>query len=206
MTDSTSDTIDTIDTGLSRRRFLLRAGAAGAVAWTAPSVVGLDARALATQGSGCPPVFRDTIQSETPHLDERTVAGGFAVQGSVDVVGGSLYGELVPPGYTNGIDLDGTASATTVLSTPMIAPGSYRVSVTLSGDRRNDNDNSAEVVLGIGGTTRSLASAEGPETVTFDVTLAAPDELTITHTSGSADSMGMILLAASVTPLDCTTV
>jgi hypothetical protein len=202
MTDST---IDTSDTGLSRRRFLLRASAAGAVAWTAPSVVGLDARAIAA-GSACPPVFQDSIQAETPRLDEQIAAGGFSVtQGSVDVVGGSLFGSLVPPGYTNGIDLDGTASATTILSSPVVPAGSYRVEVTLSGDRRGDNDNSATVTLGIGGATRTLTSAEGPETVSFDVTLIAPDDLTISHTSGAVgDNIGMLLLAARVTPLNCT--
>jgi hypothetical protein len=191
--------------GGSRRQFLAKAAAAGAVVWVAPTIVGLDARAFAAQGSGCPPVFKDSIQTETPGGPTSGPVGGFTVtEGNVDVVGPGFFPELVPAGYTNGVDLDGSASATTVLTSPLIGAGSYTVSVTLSGDRRNNSNNEASVTLGLGNQTRSLTSDQGPETVTFDVTLVAPDALVISHDSGDLDYIGMILLAATVTPKDCT--
>src|SRR6478735_1694608 len=119
--------------GGSRRQFLAKAAAAGAVVWVAPTIVGLDARALATQGSGCPPVFKDSIQSEQPRGPITGSAGGFTITtGNVDVVGPGFFPELVPAGYTNGIDLDGSASQATVLTSPLIGIGTYVVTVVLS--------------------------------------------------------------------------
>jgi hypothetical protein len=204
MTIETPD-VEAEPTGNSRRQFLAKAGVAGALVWAAPTIVGLDSRAMAAVGSGCPPVFKDSIQSETPGGPTTGPVGGFTVSiGNVDVVGPGFFSELVPAGYTNGVDLDGSASQNTVLTSPLIGTGTYVVSVTLSGDRRGDGGNMATATLGLGNVSRSLASDEGPETVTFEVTLTVPSALTISHDSGTADYQGMILLAASVTPKDCT--
>jgi len=194
--------IEAASSGGSRRQFLARATAATGLVWVTPTATTLD-RAFAA-GSGCPPVFSDSIQSEQPRGRIAETVGGFTItSGNVDVVGPGFFPELVPTGYTNGVDLDGESSAGSVLTSPLIGAGTYIVRATLSGDRKDNSNNQATVVLGLGSETRSLTSDQGPETVTFEATLATPSALTITHDSGAPDNFGMLLLSATVTPKDC---
>jgi hypothetical protein len=194
---------------VSRRRFIAGTGAATAAVWAAPTITGLGPSALAQGGSPCPPEFQDSIQSEQGRgpIPTGSVVGGLTiVAGNIDVVGGSFVPELVPSGYQRAIDLDGSASTSTTLRTPSVPAGSYKVFVTLAGDRRNNNNNSVTVTMAIGGLadTQVLTSSQGPTTFDYDVTLAAPDALTIEHNSGAPDFRGMLLLAVVITPTDCT--
>jgi hypothetical protein len=153
-------------------------------------------------------MWSDRIQFWPPLEDQRGAVAGFVVtSGTVDVVP-----VMALPGldsWRNGIDLDGgaadpSASPHTVLSSPAVPPGRYRVEVTLAGDRHGDSDTTVRLTMGSLDRSVSLASPEGPIVVSAVVTVSTLTPLVVHHTSGVADDgRKMLLLAAMITPEEC---
>jgi PEP-CTERM motif-containing protein len=123
--------------------------------------------------------------------------GAFTVTaGSVDVVGGALYGSLcVAPESGNCVDLDGTTNAAGTISsgTLTLAPGTYTLSFDLIGSQRGATDSTTVTLGSLYDQTFVLASGDdttGIVSDTFTVTSTTDAQLIFTsNTPGNAGSL-----------------
>jgi PEP-CTERM motif len=94
--------------------------------------------------------FTENFDSLTPTLNATNLGAFTVTSGSVDVVGGSLYGYLcVPPESGNCVDLDGSTYVAGQISSASLTlvPGAYAFSFDLIGSQRGV-DTSTTVTLG----------------------------------------------------------
>lgn len=92
----------------------------------------------------------ENFDALTPALNATNIGAFTVTGGSVDVVGGSLYGYLcVIPTSGNCVDLDGSTGAAGQISSAnlTLGPGVYNLSFDLIGSQRG-NTTSTTVTLG----------------------------------------------------------
>jgi hypothetical protein len=148
-----------------------------------------------------PVVSRADILSEnfnelTPALNSTSVGAFTVTAGSVDVVGGALYGSLcVAPESGNCVDLDGTTNAAGAISsnTLTLAPGTYTLSFDLIGSQRGATDSTTVTLGSLYDQTFVLTSGDdttGIVSDTFTVTSTTDAQLIFTsNTPGNAGSL-----------------
>jgi hypothetical protein len=146
-----------------------------------------------------PAVSRADILSEnfdelTPALNASSPVGVFTVTaGSVDVVGGGLFGGLcAAPESGNCVDLDGSSSAAGQLtSAPLtLTPGTYTLSFDLIGSQRGVTDSTTVTLGSLYDQTFVLASGDdtdGIVSATFTVASTTVAPLVFTSNDGPSD-------------------
>jgi hypothetical protein len=146
-----------------------------------------------------PAVSRADILSEnfdelTPALNASSPVGVFTVTaGTVDVVGGGLYGSLcAAPESGNCVDLDGSSSAAGQLtSAPLtLTPGTYTLSFDLIGSQRGVTDSTTVTLGSLYDETFVLASGDdtdGIVSATFTVASTTVAPLVFTSNDGASD-------------------
>jgi hypothetical protein len=199
------------DASWDRRRFLKASAGGAAVAWTAPTVLGLDARAFAVGSDpDCMRRFFDNFDQEPDVELAVTSLTNFTINtaagSNVDVVVNHSYEIHLTGAPGKFIDLDGTDMTTpiTVLTTKRaFCPGNYLVSIDYAGSHRGESDNSFTATLGSGSSGLLTPGANDELTTTFNATVTNPsgEKLVISHDSVTADNIGVLLLSVSVTPV-----
>jgi hypothetical protein len=146
-----------------------------------------------------PAVSRADILSEnfdelTPALNASSPVGVFTVTaGTVDVVGGGLYGSLcAAPESGNCVDLDGSSSAAGQLtSAPLtLTPGTYTLSFDLIGSQRGVTDSTTVTLGSLYDETFVLASGDdtdGIVSATLTVTSTTVAPMVFTSNDGASD-------------------
>jgi len=148
--------------------------------------------------------------NELPTSLNATNLGAFTVTGgSVDVVGGSLYGFLcVTPTSGNCVDLDGTTNAAGQISSAnlTLTPGVYNLSFDLIGSQRG-NTTSTTVTLGsLFNQTFILSSGNdtsGIVNATF--TVGSTTIMPLVFTSNTPGNAGALLDNVSLQPVTVAT-
>lgn len=203
--------------GFDRRRFIKGAGAGVAIAWTAPIITGMNARAFAAGSpTACLDQFSDNFDGEGsagafgPGYDTVTTLLNFNVTGgNIDIIGSGPFGGGFDffPGNGYYLDLSGTNSGggsesgiSILTSKQTFCRGSYRVTIRYAGDQRNNGNNSFVATLGDGSTGVLAPVPSSPIlTASFNGDIpAGGGNLVITHNSGGADNQGVLLLEVTV--------
>jgi hypothetical protein len=200
MTDHTEATEANEAPGWDRRRFIKASAGGAALVWAAPTITGLNARAMAAPGSDPDCVaFFTNFDEATPGLSETgTIATGVTVtQGNIDIIpSGGQYDFI--PGNGLYLDLDGTSSPVPPqIQVNSVPAGTYSVDIYYAGSRRDD-PNSATVTYGSLNGLISLPAGAGPVHQTFNgVTVTASDKLTITQVE-NPDNQGLLILSIKI--------
>lgn len=141
----------------------------------------------------------------TPALNATDVGAFTVTSGSVDVVGGGLFGSLcVAPESGNCVDLNGSTSTAGQISTAdlTLAPGTYTLTFDLIGDQRG-SPASATVTLGsLYDQTFVLASDDVTSgivstTINVGTTTVAP----LIFSSNQNSNVGLLLDNVSLIPV-----
>lgn len=141
----------------------------------------------------------------TPTLNATNVGAFTVTSGSVDVVGGGLFGSLcVAPESGNCVDLNGTTGTAGQISSAdlTLTPGTYTLTFDLIGDQRG-SPASATVTLGsLYDQTFLLASDDVTTgivstTITVGTTTVAP----LIFTSNQNSNVGLLLDNVSLAPV-----
>ena len=141
-------------------------------------------------------VINENFDSLTPALNAANPIGAFMVtSGTVDVVGGGLFGFLcVLPTSGNCVDLDGSTAGQISSAGLILAPGTYMLSFDLIGSQRGV-DTSTTVTLGsLFNHTYVLSSADVTSgivnaSITVGTTTVAP----LIFTSNTSGTQGALL-------------
>jgi Protein of unknown function (DUF642) len=143
-------------------------------------------------------VFDDNFNANAVALNG-TPANWTTVQGSVDLIGPSLFDLL--PGNGVYVDMDGSTSAQGTISTTQsfsFQPGvTYTLSYDLAGSQRSNGNNSVDVsipgVLSV--PTQTLADSAGFQTFVQTFTVAAPilAQIVFAAVSSVSDDQGLLL-------------
>lgn len=127
-----------------------------------------------------------------------TNVGAFTVtSGSVDVIGGALFGSLcVSPESGNCVDLDGSTGIGGSISSGMLtlAPGTYTLSFDLVGSQRGVTTSTTVTLGSLYDQTFLLASGDttsGIVSTTFTVT--SPTSVPLIFTSNTPGNIGALL-------------
>lgn len=127
-----------------------------------------------------------------------TNVGAFTVtSGSVDVIGGALFGSLcVSPESGNCVDLDGSTGVGGSISSGMLAlaPGTYTLSFDLIGSQRGVTTSTTVTLGSLYDQTFLLASGDttsGIVSTTFTVT--SPTSVPLIFTSNTPGNIGALL-------------
>jgi hypothetical protein len=140
----------------------------------------------------------------TPSLNATNVGAFTVTGGSVDVVGGTLFGGLcVAPTSGNCVDLDGTTNAAGQISSASLTltPGVYSLSFDLIGSQRG-NTTSTTVTLG-SLFDQNFILTSGDDTdgiVNTTFTVGTTTTVPLVFTSNTPGNMGALLDNVSLTP------
>jgi PEP-CTERM motif len=149
-----------------------------------------------------PLVSRADILSEnfnelTPALNATSVGAFTVTAGSVDVVGGALYGGLcVAPESGNCVDLDGSTGAAGQISSGnlTLAPGTYTLSFDLIGSQRGVTDSTTVTLGSLYDETFVLASGDDTTGIVSDTfTVTSTTDAQLIFTSNTPGNVGSLL-------------
>src|SRR6185369_701534 len=137
---------------------------------------------LACGASASAAGFSDNFDGEAlglnQSLDNWTVSDG-----TIDVIGTGFF-DLRPPRFRY-LDLDGSTGDAGKITTNMVfAPGNYTLSFDLSGNARNDSNDTVAVSLGSYSESITLPGTAPFSTYIRNVSVAAPAQLVFDHAGG----------------------
>jgi PEP-CTERM motif len=148
--------------------------------------------------------------NELPTSLNATNLGAFTVTGgSVDVVGGSLFGFLcVAPTSGNCVDLDGSTNAAGQISSAnlTLTPGVYNLSFDLIGSQRGDTTSTTVTLGSFFDQTFILSSGDDTDgIVNATFTVGSTTIVPLVFTSNTPGNIGALLDNVSLQPVTVAT-
>lgn len=162
------------------------------------TLITLTAALLATAAHAAP-VFSDNFEGNALALNGAPT-GWTVGNGSVDVIGGNLFGYLCA-GSGSCIDLDGSTHKSGVLSRSLdlTAGNTYTLSFDLAGNRRNAGTETGLVSFGDASLLYSLLSSQTAyQTFSLSFTPLTSGSYTLSFANNGGNNMGAILDNVSV--------
>lgn len=140
----------------------------------------------------------ENFDALTPSLNATNLGPFLTVTGgSVDVVGGALFGNLcVPPESGNCVDMDGTTNAAGQITskTLTLAPGIYTLSFDLIGSQRGLATSTTVTLGSLFNQTLNLPSSDVTSGIVNDTfTVGAPTDVVLIFTSNTPGNIGALL-------------